>query len=298
MQQKRHLSGFTLIELLVVVAIIALLIGILLPALGKARDAARRTESLGNMRTHGQVLAVYANEHRNELLNPFPGPGETNTFGNSDVWRIPASWGGVWDMRADAYSYHWGPLAREYYADQKESDVFAAPGDEETLQTIEEFYAEGNYNGWVNDISYWYSPTCFFNPRRFYDREGGSSESGAIAENLRRNEVDDIAFASQKVLVMEKQDFDTDAKLLFSAPDARVGLALGDGSARFSANNVLIQRVNQDDDLYPSGGLWRDNDGLSDYHMDSDEEGLAVQQNLHPAFYQWTRRGIQGRDIL
>ncbi|MHC5004162.1 MAG: type II secretion system protein [Planctomycetota bacterium] len=54
--------AFTIVELLVVVSIIALLIGILLPAIGKARDQARLTTSQTNLRQLGQALASYAGE--------------------------------------------------------------------------------------------------------------------------------------------------------------------------------------------------------------------------------------------
>lgn len=55
-------KGFTIIELLVVVAIIGLLVAILLPAIGKARESAQTTQSASNLRNIGSACGVYGTD--------------------------------------------------------------------------------------------------------------------------------------------------------------------------------------------------------------------------------------------
>ena len=59
--------GFTLVELLVVIGIISLLVAVLMPALSKARRAARATACLSNLRQVGQTLMMYANDNKGAM---------------------------------------------------------------------------------------------------------------------------------------------------------------------------------------------------------------------------------------
>jgi prepilin-type N-terminal cleavage/methylation domain-containing protein/prepilin-type processing-associated H-X9-DG protein len=88
MPGRRSTKGFTLIELLVVIAIIALLMGILLPALGRAKKQAQATRCLANMKQIGLAMHLYAGDYEMFVPRAELRPGVTAFEGIDMRWPV------------------------------------------------------------------------------------------------------------------------------------------------------------------------------------------------------------------
>ena len=83
-------QGFTIIELLVVIAIIAILAGMLLPALGRARDEARKVRSASNLSQIGKAMNMYLLKYGDNSYYALP----ASTF-RGDEWLMSIYWTGI-----------------------------------------------------------------------------------------------------------------------------------------------------------------------------------------------------------
>jgi len=137
-------GGFTLIELLVVVAVIAILVAVLLPALSGARRQAVQTQSLAAARSLKLSYLAYADDHRGCVI-----PGYLPIFWNGSPISVTDEFGNVWE----------GPLAQRWvyrlapYFDYAWAGTTLVASRRKLFAERDRILAAEGANGWAYRVS-------------------------------------------------------------------------------------------------------------------------------------------------
>ncbi|MHA7813198.1 MAG: type II secretion system protein [Phycisphaerales bacterium] len=306
---RRWRDGFTLIELLVVIAIIALLIGILLPALGGAISSARTLKCQTSMRSMGQAALTYGGDFRDTIpaFSWKPGNYETPYSDLRDTSRdidsikyqavhimrektgdqyLPRSSGSGNNWFANLWFTHLVFL--DYMTSNLEEPVAACPEDFEQVDRAETPGEDFRPNQLFRKFESSYeTSTVTYSVDRFngslFPVEQHNESWGTFNRDrffLTSRRFTEVTFTSGKAYMFDTYDrhYAEDPDYLYFQPGARQPILFFDGSVS----------VRNTEDANP---------GFQPLDPSSPDPTLiSYSNNSFPGYYRWTRGGLRGID--
>jgi len=259
--RTRRKFGFTLIDLLVVISIIALLIGLLLPALSRARRSARITACLGNLKNisagtenysslYGGVIATGV---PTEIINSNAGKRMGTRPDWSPSWKRVFDWDTTSGLQYGVMNRYWFTGLASYIAQEDSakavwSDVFFCPDDTFYRERAYEMRSQNNPN-FIHRIAYLMSDTAFWSPSMFTaqnidqileedelynDGESKPATPGPSTRNTAGRkylQTSQVSFPDKKVYVFEVNAFHDNPNLGYNTRGLKGTVLFYDGHA-------------------------------------------------------------------
>ena len=218
----RRKEGFTLIELLVVMAIIAILAAMLMPALRRAREAARRTSCLNNLKELGVGLAQYEKDHGDLPVhfNSWDRDPLTN-WGYVPIPKEYDSWGNLWPGYIGSAELFWCPSDTNDIAGESEYNVGRRVIDRDNRTAV--WYTMPDNPSWPphygNDMS---ATNCWRGWADWWNEMNGA-EWEYFCTRSGIGTADDISYAYPGSITFDKQERAKAARLRIAGDNEQEG---------------------------------------------------------------------------